>query len=193
MSTFLNENLPLNKPLWEIHFVENFSEDTSVVLMRINHTFTDATGFISLMSCLNDDKYKLKIDKKFPQVSWAMQIFYALFGPLYCLYLGGVMKFLSTDSNTKKINELTRKNSYKNKFYISEEIPFQDIRKCYKRFKNTTFNDYILGVISTNFHKWFEMYGIRGTQRILTAVPINTRDLPKSLEDLKIDNNSVGK
>ena len=70
-----------SKPLWEFHLVEDFSDDLSAVIVRMHHAFTDGVGFVSMMSCMNDDKFKLKIDKKFPEPSLFQKFIFLLLTP----------------------------------------------------------------------------------------------------------------
>jgi len=40
--------------------------------------------------------------------------------------------------------------------------------------------------------RWYKKNGIEDAKELLTLVSVNTRDLPKSIDELKLDNNSVG-
>lgn len=192
INKLVNERMPFDRPLWEMHLLENYSEDSSVLFMRMHHSFTDAMGFVSMMSFLNDDQFRLKIDKKFPRISIFMHIFFAIVGPIYVLYIILQLIFLPNDNEVAKINELKQKDTFNNKFYASEELPFASLKKCYKRFEKTTFNDYIMGVLSTSLDKWYKHYGITGAKNIKTVVTVNTRNLPTKMSELKLENNTVG-
>lgn len=71
---------------------------------------------------------------------------------------------------------------------MSDFISFSDIQKCYKRFPKTTFNDYMLGMISKSFDKWFKSYNIQGANKILATIPINMRPIPKDISEFKPGN-----
>jgi len=42
--------MPKDKPQWEMHLCEDYSKDTSVLFMRMHHSFTDGVGYVSMMS-----------------------------------------------------------------------------------------------------------------------------------------------
>ena len=65
----MQEYMDFSRHLWEFHLVEDFSEDLSAVIVRMHHSFIDGIGFVSMMSWMNDDQFKLKIDKRFKEHS----------------------------------------------------------------------------------------------------------------------------
>jgi NRPS condensation-like uncharacterized protein len=81
-----NEEMDFSKPLWEFYVKEDFTENESAVLIRMHHAFSDANGFVGLMSCLNDERYKLKTDKKFTELGFFSNILLSIVGPLYTIY-----------------------------------------------------------------------------------------------------------
>lgn len=64
------------------------------------------------------------------------------------------------------------------KIYISQEMEFEKIRKCYKRFQGATFNDYMLGQLSVSLDQWYKKNSISGAQKLSILSPINARPLP---------------
>ena len=86
------------------------------------------------------------------------------------------------------MNELNGKEITKNHFFMSDFISFEDIQKWYKRFPKTTFNDYMLGMISKSFDKWFKAHKIEGANKILTTIPINMRPLPNDISEFQPGN-----
>lgn len=185
----MNEYMPYDKPLWEMYLLENYSENESIVFVRMHHSFTDGVGYVSLMSCINDEKYKIKMDKKFPEAGLVERVLLAIATPFYIAILLITFTGIRTDKNAAKVRKLRGKDDFKNKFYLSEQIPFKDTRKCYKRFKNTTFNDYILGMLSHSLSQWYEEHGITDPDKILTVIPVNMRTLPNNIDELQLDNN----
>jgi len=45
-----NQHMHRDKPLWEMHFYENYTAETSILFMRMHHSFTDGVGYVSMMS-----------------------------------------------------------------------------------------------------------------------------------------------
>jgi len=97
-------------------------------------------GFICLMSLLNDDKYKLSIDKKFPTYNILENIFVSIYACLSITFV--TLKAFSnrSDASAAQCSDLRKKNAtgdidescldtYDSKFYASEELPFDKIRK----------------------------------------------------------------
>jgi len=39
-----------DKPLWELELLEDYSEDSSVLFIRIHHGYVDGVGLLSFMS-----------------------------------------------------------------------------------------------------------------------------------------------
>ena len=187
-SELINGNMSLDKPLWEFHVIEDYTKDTSMVLARFHHSFTDGIGFISLMSWLNDNKYNIKNTKVIPKLSLVQNILLTLAIPYYLYKVQSNSSSISTDIKAAKIQELKENgDSYVN-LYASKTFDFESIKKWYKRFSNTTFNDYSLGIISTSLHKWFKESGVDGAEGLKMMFPINLRSLPTCIDELILDN-----
>ena len=106
LNNILDENMDYSKPLWEFHFVENFSKHLSVIIVRTHHSFTDAIGFASMMSWMNDDQFIHKIDKKFPSLSLIQKLILILITPFYIIYAMIVTAGITSDPNSATINDL---------------------------------------------------------------------------------------
>ena len=89
-----------------------------------------------------------------------------------------------------KINLLKGKNDLKSKYYTSIEIPFEDIRKWYKKYSYTTFNDYFMGVLSVSMKKWLKFNG-EDTKSLLARSPVATKGLPTNSNELHLTNKCV--
>ena len=70
-----------SKPLWECHVIENYSDDTSAVIFRIHHSLSDGVGIVSMMSCVNDDKFSLRINKEFTQLNFFQRLILTVLSP----------------------------------------------------------------------------------------------------------------
>jgi hypothetical protein len=150
-------------------------------------------GFVSFMHIINDPEYRLKVDKEFPKMNFFKKILFFLSGLVYVPIMVGILKFIKSDKATKRMNEMKQKDNHNSKFFASQEFPFDDVKKCYKRFgTKTTFNDYMMGIMSVSLSKWFKKYGIEDAKELNTLVSVNTRGLPKTLEDFRLENDSVG-
>ena len=180
--------MSLDKPLWEFHILEDYSKDTSMVMARFHHWFTDGIGYTSLMSWLNDNKYNIKNTKVIPKLSMIQNILLTLALPYYLYKVQSISRKISTDSNAAKIREMKDEDDRFVNLYTSKTFSFESIRKWYKRFPNTTFNDYALGIISISLDKWFKENGVEGAERLKMMLPVNLRRLPTCMEELVLDN-----
>ena len=88
------------------------------------------------------------------------------------------VKELRTDENSAKLREMNGPETSKTKFYASGYVPFEKLKKVYKRFDKTSFNDYIMGMMSKTFYDWFSANGIKDPKQIITVIPLNLRNLP---------------
>jgi hypothetical protein len=186
-----NEHMDYSKPLWEFYLQEDYSETESLFCLRFHHSLCDATGFIGMMSMVNDEKFKFKSAKQFPKLNMLQHIFFSIFGPFYSMYLLSKWdNHKKSDENAKKCGELNGPITYRNKLHVSKsKIPFEKIRDCYKRFaEKTTFNDYMMGVISVSFNKWFKSYNIEGAKNLKTMLTVNMRPLPTCMEEVDLAN-----
>ena len=51
----------------------------------------------------------------------------------------------------------------------------------------------MMGVLSYSLNKWYKHYGIEGAKNLQSFISINMRGLPNSIEDISLENDSVGK
>lgn len=54
MAKLMSKPMDADKPLWEIHVKENYTEDSSVVFCIIHHLLSDGMGIVGLITFLND-------------------------------------------------------------------------------------------------------------------------------------------
>lgn len=119
----------MSKPLWEVHFCQNYKNNTSVFFIKMHHTLTDSIGFVSFMSCILDKECSLTMKKKFEKVGPIMKQLYRIASIPYCTYKTMNMGKLSSDPEAMKINVRAGQPGARNKFYCSEEFAFDKITK----------------------------------------------------------------
>ena len=54
---FSNGNMDKSKPLFEFRLIEDYTQDTSMIIFRCEHSFGDGVSCASLLSTLNDDQF----------------------------------------------------------------------------------------------------------------------------------------
>ena len=106
LSSLLNENMDYSKPLWEFHFIENYTNEWSLIIVRTHHSFTDANGFASMMSWMNDEQFIHKIDKKFHEINILQKLILIIMTPFYIFYAMIVTAGYSSDPNIALMNSV---------------------------------------------------------------------------------------
>jgi len=46
LNNLMQSNIDIHKPQWEFQVLEDYSEKSSVVFIKMHHTFTDGVGFV---------------------------------------------------------------------------------------------------------------------------------------------------
>lgn len=119
-STFAQSKFDPSKSLWEWHVQENYTKDTSLIFFVIQHGLFDRIGFVSLMSCLWDNQFQLKMKKKFVPITWYWKIFYITFRLFFAAYIGAKIKDWTTDKKAQKMLEKNNNTSDKMDCYSTK-------------------------------------------------------------------------
>ncbi|CAI2367739.1 unnamed protein product [Moneuplotes crassus] len=182
------ENISLEKPQWEIKFKENHTETTSLLLMKCHHSFTDGVGVITLFAFLNDESLCPKMMPKYKDFSCLQAVLLTLFTPIALLWQYCVVLFHKAHESNRMIHTPTGRLSGESIFLKTKTFDFKDIRKCYKMFENTTFNNYVMGVLSKSMHSWFTKNGVEAPESLIMSCPVSMKTLPKSVADINLNN-----
>lgn len=118
-----------SKPNWECHVQENYTKNTSLVFFVMQHGLIDAVGYASLMSCLLDNQFKLKMKKKFTPISFAWKVFYCVFALPYTSYMSLKYKMIKSDDGAEKVQEQTDPNTLQKNVYSTVELDFAAVKK----------------------------------------------------------------
>ena len=129
VSEMLSQDMPVDKPLWEFHILEDYTKDTSIVIPKLHHSFTDGIGYISLMSCLTDNKYNVKNTKLVPKPSFLQNLLLYIGSPYFVYKLLFAAKKMKTDPQAAKIRELKDKGDMFVNLYASKLFDFESIKK----------------------------------------------------------------
>lgn len=125
----ITTKMDFNKPLWELHLAEDYPGGRSILFARIHHAFSDGVGFVSFMSCILDNPYKLSMKKKIEPKGFLSEMFYTFFGPLYSLHMTNKLKALSSDPQGNKITETTMEKRQPDRIFMTKEIDFNSVTK----------------------------------------------------------------
>ena len=113
-----------------------------------------------------------------PKTNIFTDLLLKLLSPIILVYNMSAIRRLRTDENSAKLREMDGPETSKTKYYASGYVSFEKLKKVYKRLDKTSFNDYIMGMMSKAFYDWYSINGIKDPKQIITVIPINLRSLP---------------
>ena len=95
-------------------------------------------------------------------------------------------KTFETDEKTKELLKNVR-NVNKTRYYTSEiEIPFEILKKCYKRYDGMTFNDFMMAIYGKSLYQYCAKKGVQDPKGVRCEVPVAHKKLPTGYHDLSI-------
>lgn len=179
---------------FKIMFIKNEKNEKSlqnILIIKFDHSFSDGIGFNGLV-CALADNYSTNL---FPAVmskslSFSQKILFYLLLPynmLRLIYYVG-FDYIREDSpfKTNKVVSGTPK------FAMSDLINLQEHLSINKKL-GITFNDLIITTLSSAYHKFcINHHKHRTPKNIIIGVPVNLYPLPKTMEDIRISNNTAG-
>ena len=184
-----NQELDRTKPLFQFRLIEDYTEDTSMVMFLCPHAFCDGIAVSSIFSAINDDQFSCPHKKKMFYPSLIQKIILFFKTPFTNVSLEGKVDLIKTDDNTKQIFKLKRQVPTMTKYYDSEiEFPFSTIRKCYQKYKGMSFNDFMLGIFGKSIYQYCIKKGIKNPNNVKCEIPVGLKKLPTGYHDLVVKN-----
>jgi NRPS condensation-like uncharacterized protein len=177
-----------NKPQWEIRFVEDYTDTTSLILVKCHHSLTDGIGIISLFSLLNDGSYHPKNVPKFRGFSIWQKLMVSIFVPMALIMQCSVTLFFKLKDCNRIIHTPDRKNTGDNVFLTTPLYDFADLRKCYKKFDKVTFNNFLMGIVGKSIHQWYAKNGVDEPGSLIVSCPVSMKGFPESIKDVNLNN-----
>ena len=113
LAEFMSELQSLREPLgfvqWRLYFIEDFSEDESVMVYKVHHSLADGIATVLMFSGLTDEPKIENYPRIMPHMSVFMKLFITLVMPIYVQWIGIRTLFvlkpqrngLKTDQNMK--------------------------------------------------------------------------------------------
>ncbi|CAI2367841.1 unnamed protein product [Moneuplotes crassus] len=181
-------NISMDKPQWELQFKEDHTETTSLLFLKCHHSFTDGVGIITLFALLNDDSLCPKMMPKFKEFSYLQAFMLIAFTPISLICQAAVVWFHKVEESSRMLHTPTGRLSDEAVYLKTKTFNFKDVRKCYKQFDNTTFNNYVMGVLSKSLHSWFHKNGVEPPKELVMSCPVSMKTLPKSVSDIDLNN-----
>ena len=142
----------------------------------------------SLLSALNDDQFSIPHKKVIPQFSIFERLVLAVKTFFTFTEIDKKSRTFKTDENTKKLFEKVRSEKLTGHYTSDIEIPFEVIRKLYKRYDNMTFNDYMLAILGKSLYQYCIKKDIKNPKGVKCEVPVGHKKLPTGYHDINISN-----
>ena len=182
-----NQKMDMTKPLFEFRLIEDYTEDTSMIIFICDHTFCDGVSCASLLSTLNDDQFSIPNKKAQHKFSIVEKLILAAKTFFTFSEIEKKAKTYKTDKNTKGLLKQVRNDNIRTGYYESDiEIPFEVVRKYYKTYDGMTFNDFMLALIGKSLHEHCNKKGISNPQSLRFELPVNHKRLPTGYHDVNI-------
>ena len=186
---FTNERMEKGKPLFEFGLIEDYTEDTSMIIFRCEHSFGDGVSCASMLSALNDDQFSIPSKKVLPSYGFWQKLIFAFTTFSTLGEADKKYKEVKTDECTKKIFKKNNKQTSDTRHtFTNTEIPFEAIHKCYKRYEGMTFNDFALAICGKSFYQYCKQEGIEDPKLLRCSIAVAHKILPTGYFNLSIKN-----
>lgn len=163
----------------------------SVLVVKFDHTFTDGLGFIGLITGIADnysiDLFPQSTLKKKGILDYFMMLTTLPYYAFYSFYRN--MVSLSSGKSPFKLTE-GKRNSGMPSLQVSKLYDFNHYSKICKSL-NITFNDLMMCIFASSCRKYCHAHKLDIPNFISAAIPISSRKVPKSLNDIHIGNDST--
>ena len=184
-----NQLMKKGEPLFEFRLIEDYTEDTSMIIYRVQHAFGDGVSFASLLSTLNDDQFSIKSKKTLPSFGLWKRLVLAISSIFTLREVNKHIQDINTDENTKDIFRKNNKQITETRYaYTKTEISFEAIKKCYKRYEGMTFNDFALAIFGKSLYQYCKQEGVENFKHVRCTIPVSHKTMPTGYNNLFINN-----
>jgi len=125
---------------------------------------------------------------KFKEITFWQSFIVSLFTPIALIIQYCVVLFYTARECKNIIHTPNRTLSGESIFLKTKTYDFKDIRKCYKKFKNATFNNYVMGVLSTSMNEWYKKNKVEEPGSLIMSCPVSMKTMPKSVKEINMSN-----
>ena len=180
----------MRKPLWEVHVIENYDENTSVIFIVVHHLIADGMGILSLITFMNDNHNPDNI-QQFREIPF---FYYYILPLIYIPY--GLFRFSydaivrKGDANMYPFALKTGKQSMVKEYHESKCFDLSELKKCYQHFDKMKLNDLVFASISAAFSRHFVELGLPQDKQthFSCSIPVNMKSQPRCLEEVEFCN-----
>ena len=175
-----------NEFQWKVFISENDNGQTVFIIQK-DHSIADGMGLMCLISKFTDD-FNINNFPKIKKKTLLQKIKMKILSPFYSVYVLYRL-FLSRSGNGPF--KCYKKYSLEKNTIISKRYDFTEINKVCKKI-GATFNDYIISIINSASKKYCKENGLVEQKKLFCLIPINLRDMPTTLEEFSLTNQSSG-
>jgi diacylglycerol O-acyltransferase / wax synthase len=178
VNSLLTKDLNPDHPPYEIHLLENYEKDQSVILFRFHHALADGLAMVSMtLWCADEGSCKIFYSPAQPGLLKKCAM-YSLAIATFLIYI--FLLFIQKKDKSKlhgvKLSGVKRM-AWSNKIWITP-------LKQFCAAKNITFNDLLTAVVLESTQK----YSGEDLGNITMTIPISLRGQPKDGSFLKLEN-----
>ena len=183
--------IPLDRPQWEMNYVENYSDSQSLLILKFHHAFSDGAGILNSMLFANKTEHISPEMRKGRAIPFYLEILNGLLFPIFILIASfELIRF--NWNGYDKIKTKSGENSGENICVCSKQYNFEDIRKAYKQYDKATMNSFMMGIISKSISEWYHMNGVEETKNISTIIPVVMKPFSPNINEINIENWTSG-
>lgn len=168
------------------------------VFFKLDHSLSDGLGMVTFTMTLCDDYTEdilptvLKLNKTYPlYIRVLMEMLDFILFPYYSVRLLVNGQVHASQKNPFK---RTGPPSGQTNFAYTKLYPFDHLHKINRKL-DITFNDLILSIISSSISKYCKTYYPDREyiyDKLICAIPIGLKNIPKCVEEVKISNDILG-
>ena len=176
------KSIPNHLSQWQVHFIEYFQDDKSVIVFKSHHNLCDGIALISLIVSTSDPNKTSDNYIRFHRKSLLLTLAYYLKSMILFPYLLFIIATRNEPIGPLHSKNLTGKKSIS----VTSEIPIENLKKFCRK-ENISINDYLLATIAKILQKYIANHSFK-QKNITIIIPFSLRTLPEDNSVLPLEN-----
>ena len=178
LSKYMYEEMPNNKPKWEIAIFQNYAESQSVLIVKLEHAYGDGLAFCNAVFLAMDDYEGLPSAKYGPSLWYTITVW--LFLPFLVILYGIRYLSLPIDANGIRAAVLTNKGAVG----ASRVFNIDEMKQVAKK-KGNTISELVISICMKGIEWYIKGKGKKTEDSINIAIPAKLSGLQKAETPLK--------
>ncbi|CAH1799165.1 unnamed protein product [Owenia fusiformis] len=164
-----NQTLPRDRPLWNIHILPRYLEDTCVVLFRVHPCLTDGISLVrTFFKSVVDNHTGCNLKPRFSQSAYVFNVIRAI--------VVGPLVFIQKWLLTRKDYNILHGPPLSGKKVVAWSEPYSLAKATrIKQVTRSTLNDVLMSVAAGNLRTYFQTVGVINPYDMLATFPIDIR------------------